>query len=65
MPPMAWVSERQERRNHALTEGELNDVASIMAARIAKDISANPDYSRHGRKIGTLFYIWKKYGPEW
>lgn len=63
---LRWLGYQSDKNEGttALTEGELNDVASIMAARIAEDISANPDYSRHGRKIGTLLYIWKKYGPD-
>jgi hypothetical protein len=49
---LRWFGYQSEKNDGttALTEGELSDVASIMAARIAEDISANPDYARHGRK---------------
>jgi hypothetical protein len=62
---LRWLG-YQSKKNEgttALTEAELKDVGFILAGRIATDISTNPDYARHGRKIATLLYVWKEYGP--
>ncbi len=48
----------------ALTEPEIADLGAILAQRIAKAISTNPDYASYGRKITTLLYLWNKYGPK-
>lgn len=63
---LRWLGYQSDKKEGttALTEDELKDVSAILAKRIAKDIVGNPDYARHGRKIGTLLYIWKKFGPE-
>lgn len=63
---LRWLGHQSSKTEGttALTEDELEDVGSILAGRIAADISGNPDYARHGRKIGTLLYIWKKFGPK-
>lgn len=63
---LRWLGYQSDNKDGttALTEAELKDVGSILAGRIAADISGNPDYSRHGRKIGRLLYIWKELGPK-
>jgi hypothetical protein len=58
------VESKDEDGSTALIEDEGREVGSILAARIAKDVSENPDYSRHGRAIGGLLWLWKTYGPE-
>ena len=48
----------------ALTETEMAEVGAILASRIAKDLITTPNYAKHGRRLGGLLGIWKKYGPK-
>lgn len=61
-----WLGFQSKKKEGttALTDTEVGDVAAVLAGRIAADVSANPDYVRHGRKIATFLHVWKKYGPE-
>jgi hypothetical protein len=48
----------------ALTETETAEVGAILASRIAKSLTTTPNYAKHGRRLGGLLGIWKKYGPK-
>ena len=48
----------------ALDEPEQDQLGAVVAAKIAKSFSENPEYAAYGRDISTLLWIWRRYGPD-
>ena len=62
---LRWLGYQSDNKDGttALTEAELKPVGSILAGRIAADISGNPDYSSRAESREAP-HIWKELGPK-
>ncbi len=62
---LRWISFKSDEPDNtaALDEPEFNEVAGVLAKRIAAVIMKDPNYSKYGRQLGRLLWIWKTHGP--
>jgi hypothetical protein len=63
---LRWLSVKGKKNDEkpALDEQQQNKLGAVVAARIARAFTENPDYATYGRDVSTLLWIWKRYGTN-
>lgn len=63
---LRWLKGGKEDKldGHGLNEDDIGVVGASLAGRVAKDFREHVDYRRYDGNIGSMFWLWKTYGPE-